>query len=118
MGISMIEIISKLILFINRIINKYNIFVSNRDVLETINDSKYSVAFCDEVDLVRVKKLITKNLVSCDWKLFVDKYILLGNDVFEKKKITLDVSDVQGNNFLKITAGNAGFIVYSIKLKK
>ena len=71
----MIEIISKLILFINRIINKYNIFVSNRDVLETINDSKYSVAFCDEVDLVRVKKLITKNLVSCDWKLFVDKYI-------------------------------------------
>ena len=47
-----------------------------------------------------------------------DKYILLGNDVFEKKKITLDVSDVQGNNFLKITAGNAGFIVHSIKLKK
>ena len=47
-----------------------------------------------------------------------DKYILLGNDVFEKKKITLDVSDIQGNNFLKITAGNAGFIVHSIKLKK
>ena len=47
-----------------------------------------------------------------------DKYILLGNDVFEKKKITLDISDIQGDNFLKVTAGNAGFIIHSIKLKK
>ena len=47
-----------------------------------------------------------------------EKRILLGNSTFARKTFTLDISDFsdQRDMYLKITAGNAGFIVHSIRL--
>lgn len=42
--------------------------------------------------------------------------ITLGNSTFSRKAFTLDVSQISGTYFLKMTAGNAGFIVHSIRL--
>lgn len=44
--------------------------------------------------------------------------VALGNEVFERKTITLDISKLKGNYFPKITAGNAGFIIYRMLLNK
>jgi hypothetical protein len=47
-----------------------------------------------------------------------DACVALGNEVFERKTITLDISKLKGDYFPKITAGNAGFIIYRMLLNK